>query len=359
MFEKHTVLLVDDQAENLALMSEILKSEYRILAAKSGFDALKLMESKQVDIVLLDVIMPGMDGYEVISKIKSSPDHADIPVIFLTAKNSIQDEETGFALGASDYINKPISPPIILARVRTHIQNKRHKDFLKDKNAYLEMEVTKRTKELSQAQDATIAALASLAETRDQETGNHIKRTQFYVRALATALSKQDKYRPQLTDEVIDLFFKSAPLHDIGKVGIPDAILLKPGKLTEQEFEIMKTHTELGYRAIKHAEDEVSDEVKFLKIAKDIARYHHEKWDGSGYPKGLKGEDIPLAARLMAIADVYDALISKRVYKEAMTHDEALQILSEGKGSHFDPSILDTFFAIEGEFQEIARKYSD
>ncbi|NOU50538.1 two-component system response regulator [Pseudoalteromonas sp. JBTF-M23] len=359
MFDKFTVLLVDDTSENLALMSEILKTEYRVIAAKNGQSALKVLESQPVDIVILDIVMPNMDGYEVIKRIKSNSDTHDLPVIFLTAKNSIQDEEKGFALGACDYINKPISPPIIKSRVRTHIQIKRHRDFLKDKNAYLEAEVQKRTKELSAAQDATIAALASLAETRDQETGNHIKRTQLYVKTLASKLATLPKYKKALSEDVIELFYKSAPLHDIGKVGIPDAILLKGGKLTSEEFEIMKTHARLGYDAIAKAEKEVSGEVRFLKIAKEIALSHHEKWDGSGYPNGLSAEQIPLSARLMAIADVYDALISKRVYKDAMTHEQAIYILREGRGSHFDPEILGEFLAIEQEFLSIALQYAD
>ncbi|CAM4136652.1 HD-GYP domain-containing protein [Pseudoalteromonas byunsanensis] len=359
MAEKFTVLLVDDTSENLALMSEILKTEYRVIAAKSGQSALNILDTKPVDIVLLDIIMPEMDGYEVIRRIKATEKLTDIPVIFLTAKNSIQDEELGFSLGACDYINKPISPPIIQSRVRTHIQIKRHRDFLKDKNAYLESEVQKRTKELSDAQDATIAAMASLAETRDQETGNHIKRTQLYVKTLAARLATLTKYKHVLTEEVIELFYKSAPLHDIGKVGIPDAILLKQGRLTPPEFEVMKTHAQLGYEAIAKAEEELSGEVKFLQIAKDIARFHHEKWDGSGYPLGLSGTEIPLSARLMAIADVYDALISKRVYKDAIPHEQALKIICDGRGSHFDPEILDEFIAIEKVFFSIARKYSD
>ncbi|OHU84999.1 MULTISPECIES: response regulator [Pseudoalteromonas] len=359
MAEKFTVLLVDDTSLNLALMSEILKDEYRVIAAKSGESALNILNTKPVDIVLLDIIMPEMDGYEVIKKIKATEKLADIPVIFLTAKNSIQDEELGFSLGACDYINKPISPPIVQSRIRTHIQIKRHRDLLKNQNAYLESEVQKRTKELSDAQDATITAMACLAETRDQETGNHIKRTQLYVKELATRLATLPKYEHVLTKEVIELFYKSAPLHDIGKVGIPDAILLKQGRLTDVEFEVMKTHAQLGYEAIAKAEEELSGEIKFLEIAKEIARSHHEKWDGSGYPLGLSGEDIPLSARLMAIADVYDALISKRVYKDAMPHAQALSIISEGRGSHFDPEILDEFLAIEKVFYSIAQQYAD
>ncbi|MBQ4863556.1 two-component system response regulator [Pseudoalteromonas sp. MMG013] len=359
MSDKYTVLVVDDAKENLAVMSQLLKEDYRVVVAKSGEQALQLLTSQKIDIVLLDVVMPNMDGYQVITHIKSQDALQDLPVIFLTGKDSVEDEEKGFELGACDYINKPISPPIVKARVRTHIQNKRTRDFLKDQNTFLEKEIIKRTEEMSKLQDATITAMASLAETRDQETGNHIRRTQLYVKLLADKLHKKDKYKDQLTVKLINIFYKSAPLHDIGKVGIPDNILLKPGKLDFDEFEVMKQHTDFGFKAIENAESEMGADDTFLKVAKEIAHYHHEKWDGSGYPDGLKGEAIPLSARLMAIADVYDALISKRVYKDAMTHEQAMKIIAEGRGSHFDPDMIDAFFEIETEFYEISQKYTD
>lgn len=359
MSDKHTVLVVDDAKENLAFMSQLLKDDYRVVVAKNGKQALQLLDEQKIDIVLLDVVMPEMDGYEVIEHIKSLKSLDDVPVIFLTGKDSVEDEEKGFALGACDYINKPISPPVLKARVKTHLQNKRTRDFLKDQNAFLENEIHKRTAEMSHLQDATITAMASLAETRDQETGNHIRRTQLYVQLLANKLREHEKYKDELSPRLVNIFYKSAPLHDIGKVGIPDNILLKPGKLEYDEFEEMKKHTDFGFKAIEDAESEMDGEDTFLKVAKDIAHYHHEKWDGSGYPDGLKGEEIPLCARLMAIADVYDALISKRVYKDAMPHKEAMKIIAEGKGTHFDPDMLDVFFEIENEFYEIASKYTD
>ena len=258
-----------------------------------------------------------------------------------------------------DYITKPISPPIVLARVKNHLALKAHADFLRDKNEFLETEVDKRTSEVVAIQDVTILAMASLAETRDSDTGNHIRRTQLYVKALAKYLATQQKFAALLTDSYIQMLFKSAPLHDIGKVGIPDRILLKPGRLTPEEFEVMKLHTTLGHDAIEQAEKQLGMQVGFLSMAKDIALSHQEKWDGSGYPHGLKGEAIPFSARLMAVADVYDALISRRVYKEGMPHASAVKIIQEGRASHFDPDVADAFMALQDEFQAIALKFAD
>jgi putative two-component system response regulator len=236
---------------------------------------------------------------------------------------------------------------------------KAHADFLTDKTAYLEDEVARRTRELTAIQDVTIQAMASLAETRDSDTGNHIRRTQFYVKALTSKLQNHPRFRSYLTDSMIEMIFKSAPLHDIGKVGIPDRILLKPGRFEPAEFEIMKTHTTLGRDAIQAAENSLGLQVDFLSIAKEIAYGHQEKWDGSGYPLGLKGEAIPVSARVMAVADVYDALISRRVYKDSMPHGKAIAIIKEGRGSHFDPDMVDAFLSIQDEIQAIALRYAD
>ncbi len=271
----------------------------------------------------------------------------------------MEDEQQGFDCGAVDYITKPISPPIVLARVKTQLALKAAADFLKDQNAYLEAEVTKRTREVQVVQDVTIMAMASLAETRDNETGNHIRRTQNYVKALARKLQAHPKFAAHLGDDAVEMLYKSAPLHDIGKVGIPDAILLKPGKLTPDEFEIMKTHTTLGRDAIVAAEKLIDAPSTFLRLAREIAHYHQEKWDGSGYPEKLAGEGIPLAARLMAVADVYDALISRRVYKPPFPRERAVAIIREGRGQHFDPDVVDAFLAIEEEFHAIADRYAD
>lgn len=354
------VLVVDDTPDNLSLMSSLLKPIYQVKLANSGAKALQLAQSDTPpDLILLDIMMPEMDGYEVCQALKANARTRDIPVIFLTAKVEVKDEQQGFSIGAVDYITKPVSPPIVLARVETHLKLKQASDFLRDKNTYLENEVQRRAQEITAIQDVTILAMASLAETRDPETGNHIRRTQHYVKALATHLRHNPLYSEIITDTFIDLLYKSAPLHDIGKVGIPDRVLLKPGRFTADEFELMKTHTTLGYKAIEHAEAALGTPVAFLEMAKDIALYHQEKWDGSGYPEGLAGEAIPLSARLMAVADVYDALISRRVYKEGMPHEKAVGIIIDGRGSHFAPDLVDAFMAIEEQFRTIAQRFAD
>ena len=359
--EKSTVLVVDDTPDNLTLMSGLLKDLYKVKVANSGERALKIASSDTPpDLILLDIMMPEMDGYEVCRRLKADSSTRNIPIIFLTAKSEVVDETLGFELGASDYITKPISPPIVLARIETHLSVKHMQDFLRDKNAYLAAEVNRRTAEVMAIQDVTIRAMASLAETRDNETGNHIHRTQHYVKLLAEKLRHNPRFAHFLNDnKTIELLFKSAPLHDIGKVGIPDRILLKPGRFEPEEFEIMKTHTTLGRDAIMHAEKDLGIEMPFLKLAKEIAYGHQEKWDGTGYPEGLSGDDIPISARLMAVADVYDALISRRVYKAPMPHEKAVHIIIEGKGTHFDPDMVDAFVELQDEFKKIAASYAD
>ncbi|NWG86022.1 MAG: two-component system response regulator [Hydrogenophilaceae bacterium] len=364
---KNSILIVDDQAENIEIISALLGEQYRVLSAQSAEAALELITRGNLpDLVLLDVEMPGMDGYEACQRLKSMPGTSHIPVIFLTGRSSIEDETYGLKLGAVDYITKPISPPILEARLNTHLSLKDASDQLRNQNTLLEQRVAERTAELLKlaedvilAQDTTILDLASLAETRDNETGNHILRTQNYVKALASHVKDQPRFRTQLPWEQINLLYKSAPLHDVGKVGIPDHILLKPGKLDPDEFETMKTHTTLGRDAILAAEAKLDSSTSFLRVAREIAYAHHEKWDGSGYPLGLSGDAIPLSARLMAVADVYDALISKRVYKPAFPHEKAVEIISESKGSHFDPDLADAFIAIADQFNGIAQRFKD
>ena len=354
------ILVVDDTPDNLTLMAELLQDRYAIKVANNGERALRVAAgTPPPDLILLDIMMPDMDGLEVARRLRADPATRDIPFIFLTARSQIEDERQGFELGAVDYITKPVSPPILLARVHTHLTLKAAKDFLKDQNAYLESEVQRRTQEVSMIQDVTIMAMASLAETRDNETGNHIRRTQNYVRILARQLQGHPRFAAFLSDANIELLYKSAPLHDIGKVGIPDRILLKPGKLTPEEFEIMKTHTTLGRDAILHAEVRLNSPNTFLRFARDIAYAHQEKWDGSGYPLGLRGDEIPVAARLMAVADVYDALISRRVYKPPFPHEQAVQIISEGRGKHFDPDMVDAFLQVAEDFRSIAATFAD
>ncbi len=355
-----TVLVVDDTPDNLALMSELLGERYRVKVANSGERALKAAQSDPVpDLVLLDIMMPGMDGYEVCRQLKASAATQGIPVIFLTARADTEDERKGFELGAVDYITKPVSPPIVQARVHTHLALKATADFLRDKSAYLEREVALRTLEVQAIQDVTIMAMASLAETRDDETGNHIRRTQLYVKALAERLRTHPRFEAVLNSHMIELLYKSAPLHDIGKIGVSDAILLKPGKLTDSEFETIKQHTVLGRKAIEGAERRLGMRVRFLNVAKDMACSHHERWDGAGYPVGLAGDAIPVPARLMAVADVYDAVISHRVYKTAGTHEQACGSIVKGRGTQFDPDVVDAFIDIADDFRSIALNYPD
>ncbi|HPE72661.1 MAG TPA: two-component system response regulator [Candidatus Competibacter sp.] len=358
--ERQTILVVDDTPDNIALLSTLLKDRYKVRAANNGERALAIAAGQpRPDLILLDIMMPGMDGYEVCERLKIDPHTADIPVIFLTAKVQVEDEEFGLRLGAVDYITKPISPPIVLARVETHLTLKRARQFLQDRNAYLEAEVWRRSREVMAIQEVTIMAMASLAETRDNATGNHIRRTQHYVRVLAQHLRHHPRFAAALNDETIELLFKSAPLHDIGKVGIPDRILLKPGRLTPDEFEIMKTHAALGRDAIAAAERYLDTPDSFLRFAREIAYSHQEKWDGSGYPEGLWGEQIPLSARLMAVADVYDALISRRIYKPALPHEQAVAMIREGRDQHFDPDIVDAFLECAEQFRTIAARFAD
>ncbi len=357
---KPAVLVVDDAIDSLTLLQDLLQPHYRVMAAVNGERGLAIAASDHPpDLILLDIMMPGIDGYEVCRRLKADAATLDIPVIFLTAKTEDEDETQGFALGAVDYITKPVSPPVLLARVATHLALKAASDAMRGRNTQLEVEVDKRTRELVAIQDATILVLTTLAEARDADTGNHIRRTQGYVRALARKLSTHPDYADFLTSANILLLYKSAPLHDVGKVGIPDRILLKPGKLTPEEFEIMKTHTQVGRDAITRGEEALGAHVPFLVLAREIAYTHHEKWDGTGYPQGLKGTDIPISGRLMAVADVYDALICRRVYKEPMAHEQAMKIIIGSSGQHFDPTVVDAFVSIEDTIRAIAIAYAD
>jgi putative two-component system response regulator len=358
--KKDTLLVVDDTPENLTLMAGILRDAYRVKVATTGEKAITIAKNEpHPDLILLDIMMPELDGYEICRRLKSQPETRDIPVIFLTALSEIKDEKQGLEAGAVDYITKPISPPILMARVRNHLKLKAAADFLRDKNSYLEAEVDRRTHQVRAVQEVTILALASLAETRDNDTGNHLKRTQEYIKCLALRLTAREQFSSRLTDSYLSMIIKSAPLHDIGKVGIPDSILLKPSSLTPEEFEIMKTHTILGRMAIENAEKSLGYQVDFLRVAKEIALSHHERWDGTGYPAQLAAEEIPLSARLMAVADVYDSLISQRVYKSAMLHEEARSIVVDQRETQFDPLIIDAFIDCAEEFRMIADRYID
>ncbi len=374
------ILVVDDDPANLLLMGELLEPQHRVRFARSGEQALAMATAHpRPGLVLLDVMMPGLDGYAVIEQLRRDPRTGAIPVIFVTAKESFEDEERGLRLGAVDYVTKPINPVVLLARVRTHLELKRNRDELAARNASLEAEVARRMRHIELVQQVAVRALASLGETRDNETGHHIRRTQLYIEVLGQYLQRHPRFAGQLAPRRLTLIVNAAPLHDIGKIGIRDEILLKPGKLTPEEFTIMKTHATIGGEAIDRAIREVAADhgqelqealeeglvepgagpLDFLLIAREIAAGHHEKWDGSGYPLGLAGDAIPVAGRLMAVADVFDALISRRVYKAPMPLSEVERIMREGRGRHFDPDMIDALFACWDTFVGIARRLAD
>ena len=362
-----TILLIDDDPAVLETLNECLRPHYQTRIGTRGQKALELARMHpQPDLILLDIELPDIKGYAVCAALKQDPLTAAIPVMFLSSHTDVGDITHGLELGAVDYVTKPLVPPILLARVQTHLRLREARDWLQDQNAHLEGLVRKRTRdleartlELEHSQDLTIFALGSIAETRDNETGNHIYRTSAYVEVMARRLATQAPWSDTMAAQDWEMIWKSAPLHDIGKVGIPDHILMKPGKLTPEEFEVMKRHPVLGRDAIRSAEIRVKSEGSFLRVASEIAYGHHERWDGKGYPQGIAGTEIPLSARLMALADVYDALISKRVYKPAMPHAEAVAIIREGRGSHFDPDVLDVFLHQTDRFHDIASRFSD
>jgi putative two-component system response regulator len=355
-----TILIVDDNPENLTVLGELLRRDYQVRAANSGARALQLaLRAPTPDLILLDIMMPEMNGYQVLERLREEDATREIPVIFTTAMNATEDERRGLALGAVDYITKPLRPAIVLARVHTHLELKATRDRLRQINLGLEAEVAARVRETVLVQDVTMRALASLAETRDNETGNHILRTQTYVEALARRVDRHPRFARALDERSIRLMSKSAALHDIGKVGIPDQVLLKPGRLTPQEWVVMQGHAAIGAAAIDRAVADAEQPMDFLKYARQIAMSHHERWDGSGYPEGLAGDDIPLAARLMAVADVFDALISRRVYKPPIAFQEARELMAVERGRHFDPDLLDAFLADFSGFCDIARRHPD
>ena len=356
---KPTILIVDDTPANLTLLAGLLQPTYAVKIATRGANAIKLVMEQPPALILLDIEMPDMSGYEVCRDLKANPHTHAIPVIFLTSKLDPASEEQGLAAGAVDYITRPISPPILLSRVRAHLADAASAASLRIANQYLEVAVAARTNELTNLQEMTVLALASLAETRDTETGNHLRRTQHYLRALGEHLKIHPGFGEALEGDMVNILFKCAPLHDIGKVGIPDHILLKPGRLTTDEMTIMQTHAKLGSDAIEHAERDIEIPLAFLSTAKEIAHWHHEKWDGSGYPDGLTESAIPVSARLMAVADVFDTLTSVRVYKPALSYAEAGDIIVAGRSTHFDPDVSDAFISGLADFVAIAQHHLD
>lgn len=380
--DRPLILVVDDHPDNLLMLGELLEDQYALRMARSGPQALASLAMKPIpDLVLLDLMMPGMDGYEVIRRIRADAATAQLPVILVTAHDAREVEAQALQLGAVDYVAKPIHPPVLMARVATHLALKQARDQLASQNASLEAEVARRTRDIQLVKQASIRALASVGETRDNETGLHILRTQLYIEVLGRRLQHHPRFAKDLTPARLQLIVEAAPLHDIGKIGIRDHILLKPGKLTPEEFAIMKTHAALGGEALGRAirdsarsiihdaaltgaeppprRPDGGDPLEFLEIAREIAMGHHEKWDGSGYPAGLAGDAIPVSARLMALADVFDALISRRVYKAAFPIEEVRRIIAEGRGTHFDPALVDAFFDAFDEVLTIARRYAD
>ena len=363
-----TILVVDDEPANLAVLSRLLGSTYAVRVSKSGEAALAAVAREpHPDLVLLDVMMPGLDGYGVLAHMKQDASLRDIPVIFVTSLEGDGDEERGLELGAVDYITKPVSPPVVLARVRAHLELKRARDELARQNERLESEVARRVSENALIQDVSLGLLAELTESRDTDTGNHILRTQAYVESLARRLQGHPRFAAQLDDASLTFIVKASPLHDIGKIAIPDRILLKPGSLDPEEWEVMKSHARLGGDVIRRAIEKtlaikkeqpgvigrITRSLAFFEAAEIIAVSHHERWDGSGYPGGLAQESIPLPGRLMALADVYDALATPRAYKEAWSLDEAADYVLSQAGEHFDPDIVAAFADCRRDFERI------
>jgi len=336
------VVLVDDDYSNLINGKNVLKKQHEVFTVPSGEKLFELLEQIVPDIILLDVEMPVMDGYAVLRELKKNPVMADIPVIFLTARRDVGSELEGLTLGAVDYISKPFSPPLLLKRIESHLTSETQKKKLREYGNNLAQMVDEQTQTITELQTAIFSVLANVVEYRDDETGAHVSRTQRYFRALIGGLLKKNYYSDEIDTWDVRLVLLSSQLHDIGKVAIPDTILLKPGKLTPEEFNIIKTHTIIGGEIIEGIECELQQH-QFIHYARSMAVSHHEKWDGSGYPYRLSGQDIPLQGRCMSIVDVYDALVSIRPYKKSFTHEEALAVITEGKGAHFDPLIVESF----------------
>jgi len=350
---RDTILVVDDIETNRMILEEILKDKYDIVCAENGMAAISLLLSGTVkpSIVLLDIMMPEMDGYEVLDMMKKNAFTEHIPVIFITAADAESNETKGLSQGAVDYISKPFNPEIVKARVASHLR-------LYHYSMQLELMVQEKVAELIRSKEKMLETMANIIECRNLESGSHVKRTKDLVRILAECLCENPAIGCDIREAEVDIMAKAAPLHDVGKISISDSVLLKPGKLTVEEFEIMKTHTTLGGAMIKlmiydnDSDDEEDD--KYLSCCYDIAMYHHERWDGKGYPNGLSGDAIPLSARILSLVDVYDALVSERVYKAAMPHDQAVSIICEGSGTQFDTKIIDAFRLVAKKFDEYA-----
>jgi putative two-component system response regulator len=337
------IFVVDDSAVNLARVRQALEGNYRVLTMPSANKMFALLSKIMPDLIILDIEMPEMDGFEVLEKLKAGANTADIPVIFLTAHRDEAKETHGFELGAVDFIGKPFSAPVLLNRIEHHLNIDR---LIHNQTDLLRQ----RTEQLERLNTGIVSIVAELVENRDKLTGRHIERTAKYVKILINAMLERGVYSDEIGKYDIEAVSASSRLHDVGKITISDVILNKPAKLTPEEFELIKTHAKSGEQIIENMINQAGSSV-FLEYAKLFAGYHHEFWDGSGYPYGLKGKDIPLSGRIMAIVDVYDALVSKRVYKPAFSHKEAIAIIEAEKGKHFDPEITDVFLEIQNQFQ--------
>lgn len=339
------ILVVDDDSSNLMLAQKILGKQYRIAAANSGSAAFRYLEKHRPDLILLDINMPEMNGFETLDRIKKNKEYTNIPVIFLTADKSVETETKCFQAGAVDFVGKPFVPDILLSRVNRTLESEKYRNRL-------EATVEEQTERIKKIQEQVILGMANLIESRDGSTGMHVKNTQTYIRIIADELYKRGLFPEDLTEEYIQTLCSAAPLHDVGKIKLPDAILQKPGILTDEEYEVIKMHTVYGREIIDEIIGDVED-AEYIRMAKDIAYCHHERWDGKGYPRGLSGEDIPLCARIMAIADVFDALYAERCYKPSRSLKEIMKIFREGKGTQFDPAIIDVFLDMEPMLKEI------
>ncbi len=355
--QKNKVMVVDDNVTNLNIVRKALEPHYDVLLLPSGEKALAILSKVQPDLILLDVEMPGLNGFDVIQEIKKMPSHiADIPVIFLTAKDDMTSEFEGLDLGAVDYIIKPFSFPLLLKRVELHLKLANQQKELLNYSNNLELMVRDKTQMITQLQYAVVHVLSDMVEKRDGSTGGHLLRTRNYLKVLIEKVLEEGIY-PEITNDIdIELYAHACQMHDVGKISVPDSILLKEGRLTEIEFNLMKEHTTIGAEAICYAMADV-EEAEFLRVAAEFASTHHEKWDGSGYPKGLKAAEIPISGRLMAIVDVYDALISERPYKQPFKHSEAMELILKDSGTHFDPQLINAFKLVGATFKEISESY--
>ncbi|MDR1036580.1 MAG: response regulator [Deltaproteobacteria bacterium] len=354
---RHRIMLVDDNVSNLAIGRSMLKDHYEVFPIPSGKKLFEVLEHVTPALILLDILMPEMDGFEVIRKLKDSGPWGEIPVIFLTSKADEGSELEGLSLGAIDYVAKPFSAPLLLQRIKNQLLLDSQRRELRRYNEDLEGLVREKTAQVMDLQNTVISTLADMLEYRDDATGGHVFRTQRYLEIMVAKILETGLYPEEMARLDLEWLVPSALLHDIGKIAISDSILRKPGPLDRDEFEEMKRHSRLGAEAIGRISDR-NVEHAFLQLAKTIALTHHEKWDGTGYPDGLSGYDIPLEGRLMAVADVYDALISDRPYKKAFSPEEARLIITEGRGRHFDPKLVDVFESVSGELERVVREFA-